>query len=403
MSYNIESSVHRAESFDIFRRAIKYFRRNALAQLSLAIIALINVGALLVYFSEGHKNHSQFTSFGDALWWAVVTVATVGYGDKVPITIAGRIFGSITIISGMILISLFTATISSVFVARKIKESQGLQDIDFTGHVLVCGWNSHVEEILRIFGLYGPKENAMKVVLVNDAPPDRMEVITEAFRNLDLKFVRGDYTREPVLNRAGAKEAFAAIIVPDTNLQTGTMSDEKTLLALLTIKSLNPKVKVIAHILDRENLQHIKRASADEVIVSDQHIGFFLANQILYPGAPQVAMELLNYEHGNDIHRVPIPQEFVGKTYEELLLHFKRTKNWIVIGIVTEEETVSLSDILSHDMSAVDAFIERKFREAGINVAERMGMRVDVNPPLEYQIQRKDLAVVIGTIDSNAV
>ncbi len=386
----------------VVRQAAKLLRKNELARLSIAIIALINIGAVLVYFSEGYKNHSQFTSFGDALWWAIVTVATVGYGDKVPITVAGRIFGSITIISGMILISLFTATISSVFVARKIKESQGLQDINFTGHVLICGWNSHVEEILRIFNLYGTKENATNIVLVNEAPPERMEVITEAFPRLEVKFVRGDYTREPVLNRANAKEAVAAIIVPDANPQTGALSDEKTLLALLTIKSINPRVKVITHIMNRESLQHVKRANADEVIVSDQHVGFFLANQILYPGAPQVAMELLDYERGNDLHRVPIPVEFIGKSYEELLLHFKRAKNWTVIGIVTEEETVSLNDILSHDMSAVDAFIERKFREAGINVAERMGMRVDVNPPLDYQIQKKDWAVVIGTIDSQA-
>jgi voltage-gated potassium channel len=388
--------------WSVARQTIKLLKKNELAKLSIAIVALINIGAVMVYFSEGYKNHAQFTSFGDALWWAVVTVATVGYGDKVPITVAGRIVGSITIISGMILISLFTATISSVFVARKIKESQGLQDINFTGHVLICGWNLHVEEILRIFDLYGSKENATNIVLVNEAPPERMEVITEAFPRLDVKFVRGDYTREPVLNRANVKEAVAAIVVPDANPQTGVLSDEKTLLALLTIKSINPQVKVITHIMNRESLQHVKRANADEVIVSDQHVGFFLANQILYPGAPQVAMELLDYERGNDIHRVQIPEEFIGKTYEELFLHFKRTKNWTIIGIVTEEETVSLNDILSHDMSAVDAFIERKFREAGINVAERMGMRIGVNPPVDYQIQKKDLAVVIGTIESPA-
>jgi hypothetical protein len=112
-----------------------------------------------------------------------------------------------------------------------------------------------------------------------------------------------------------------------------------------------------------------------------------------------VAMELLDYEHGNDIHRVPIPEEFVGKTFEEVFLHLKKTKNWTLIGIVTEEETVSLGDILSHDMSAVDTFIERKFKEAGINVAERMGMRIEVNPPFDYQIEKKDLGVIIGTIE----
>jgi voltage-gated potassium channel len=380
-------------------KAAKILKKNQLVQVTVAIVATINVAALFMFVFERHANSHQFENLGDALWWSIVTIATVGYGDKVPVTAAGRIVGSITIISGLILISLFTATISSVFVARKIKESQGLQDIDFTNHILVCGWNSHVEEILRIFNRYSTSSETMKIVLANEAQPELMEVVGEAYPNLDIKFVRGDFSREPVLHRANIKAAQAAIIVPDATSQSGHLSDDKTLLALLTMKSLNPALKVFTHIVNKENYQHVKRANADEVIVSDQHVGFFLANQILYPGAPQVAMELLNYEHGNDIHRVPILEEFVGKTFEEVFLHFKKTKNWTLIGIVTEEETVSLGDILSHDMSAVDTFIERKFKEAGINVAERKGMRIEVNPPFDYQIQKKDLGVIIGTID----
>lgn len=380
-------------------QAVKIFKKNQLAQVTVAIVVAINIAAFFMFVFERHANSHQFENLGDALWWSIVTIATVGYGDKVPVTAAGRIVGSITIISGLILISLFTATISSVFVARKIKESQGLQDIDFTNHTLVCGWNPHVEEILRIFNRYSTSSETMKIVLANEAQPELMEVVGEAYPNLDIKFVRGDYSREPVLHRANIKAAQSAIIVPDATSQSGQLSDDKTLLALLTMKSLNPTLKVFAHIVNKENYQHVKRANADEVIVSDQYVGFFLANQILYPGAPQVAMELLDYEHGNDIHRVPIPEEFVGKTFEDVFVHFKKTKNWTLIGIVTEEETVSLGDILSHDMSAVDTFIERKFKEAGINVAERMGMRVEVNPPFDYQIQKKDLGVIIGTIE----
>ncbi len=382
-------------------QAVKILRKNQLAQLSVVIVVAVTATALLVLLSERDANARQFQTFGDAIWWSIVTISTVGYGDKVPITTAGRIVGSITIVSGIILISLFTATVSSVFVARKIKESQGLQDIDFTDHILICGWNSHVEEILRILDRYSTTARTMKIVLANEAQPELMEVVSEAYRNLDIKFVRGDYSREPVLHRANIKAAQSAIIVPDATSQSGQLSDEKTLLALLTMKSMNPKLKVFTHIANRENYQHVKRANADDVIVSDQHIGFFLANQILSPGAPQVAMEILDYEHGNDIHRVPIPEEFINKTFGEVLLHFKKTKNWTLIGVVTEEETVSLGDILSHDMSAVDTFIERKFKEAGINVAERVGMRVEVNPPFDYQIQRKDLAVIIGTIDAD--
>jgi voltage-gated potassium channel len=369
-------------------------RRNQLIRMTLAIFFVIMVTAAVVFYFEHRYNPEMYKSYGDALWWSIVTVATVGYGDIVPKTELGRIFASLTILSGVILISLFTATISSVFVARKIKESQGLQDIHFTQHTLICGWNPQVEDVLRIYDRYPGKQ--MQVVLVNEAPPERIETVINAYQNIEIKFVRGDYSRETALNRANIKAAVSALVVPDSG---SVSSDEKTLLSILTMKSLNPKLKVCAHIINRENRQHVKRANADEVVISDQHTAFFLANNILSPGTAQVAGEMLDYEHGNDVHRVPVPEPFIGKTFGELFLDFKRTKNWTILGLVNEEETVKLSDILSHDTSAIDAFIERKFREAGINVAEKSGTRVNVNPQFDYVLQKKDIAVILGTLE----
>lgn len=383
------------KSLIIFKEVFDIFRKNQIVKMAIAIFVVMNVTAFVVYFFEHQLNAEQFKNYGDALWWSVVTVATVGYGDIVPKTELGRIFASLTILSGVVMISLFTATISSVFVARKIKESQGLQDITFTNHTLICGWNASVEDILRIFDRYHDK--AMHIALVNEAQPERMDSVINAFQNIKIKFVRGDYTREAILSRANVKEAASALIVPDT---TGVSTDEKTLLSLLTIKSLNPKIKVFTHIMNRENRQHIKRANADEVVVSDQHVAFFLANNILYPGASQFANEMLDYERGNDIHRIHIPEEFIEKTFGEFFMDQKKKKNWTVLGLVNEEETVSLNDILSHDTSGIDAFIERKFREAGIDVTEKSGMRVNVNPPFDYVLQKKDIAIILGTLDS---
>jgi voltage-gated potassium channel len=188
------------------------------------------------------------------------------------------------------------------------------------------------------------------------------------------------------------------LILPDALSATGQMNDDKTLLSLLTVKSLNPHTKAYCYIVNRENLPHIKRAGADDVVVSDQHIGFFLANQILNPGSPQVAMEMMNFNHYNDIQTIPIDAEFVGTTFGDYFIRLKQQRNYTVLGIVTEQRAMSLSDILLHDTSAIDAFIERKFKEAGINVDERSGARITVNPPFEYILQSGDEAVVLGTI-----
>ncbi|MBP6671718.1 MAG: NAD-binding protein [Bacteroidetes bacterium] len=382
------------KNYTDIRQVLRILKRNQLIQMTVAIFIVIIATAAIVFFFEHRSNSEQYRSYGDALWWSIVTVATVGYGDVVPKTELGRIFASLTILSGVVLISLFTATISSVFVARKIKESQGLQDIDFIQHTLICGWNPQVEDVLRIFDRFQNRQ--MQVVLVNEAQPEKIENVINAYQHIEIKFVRGDFSRETTLNRANVKAAAAAIVVPDTG---SVGADEKTLLSILAMKSLNPKLKVCAHILNRENRQHVKRANADEVIVSDQYTAFFLANNIIYPGAAQIAGEMLDYERGNDVHRMNVPDHFVGRTFGELFLEFKKTKNWTILGLVKEEETVNLSDILSHDTSAIDAFIERKFREAGINVAEKSGTRVNVNPPFDYILQKKDITVILGTLE----
>ena len=63
-------------------------------------------------------DHKAFPSVGSGLWWAVQTVTTVGYGDIVPVTIAGRLLASVVMLLGIGFVTVITAAITSSFVAR---------------------------------------------------------------------------------------------------------------------------------------------------------------------------------------------------------------------------------------------------------------------------------------------
>ncbi len=377
-------------------RILERFLRGTLVRVTFSICLVIIGAAILVYLFEHTVNRSQFRSVGDAIWWSIVTMTTVGYGDKIPVSTAGRAIAVFIMFGGVGLISILTATVSSIFVTRILKENKGLKQIRFKDHIVICGWNYNTEDIIRTFSKHTTEQ--MEIVLVNELPPERVESLLHEFPNLTLKYVHGDFTKESALHLANIGAASSAIILPDISTGVAQQTDDRTLLATLAIKSLNPNVKVYAHIVNRSNFPHLKRARADEVIVSDEHIGFFIANHILYPGAPQVVHDLLDDEHGQYVLRVHIPKEFIGKSYEELLTFFKREKNWTLIGLVREEEKVQVRDVLSHDYSALDTFIERKFEEAGFDLRGKSNVRTNLNPPVQHVIEARDFAIVIAPL-----
>jgi voltage-gated potassium channel Kch len=82
---------------------------------------------LIAAFLERLAEPHEFTSFGVALWWAVVTVATVGYGDYVPHTVPGRLVASGTILFSMALIPTVTSIVVAALVAR-IQRERGMHE-----------------------------------------------------------------------------------------------------------------------------------------------------------------------------------------------------------------------------------------------------------------------------------
>lgn len=366
------------------------------------IVSIIGAIAVLIFevsrpdnlmFTNQHE--SWYERILETIWWAVITMTTVGYGDKVPITHGGRIVGILMAFSGVALVSIFTATISSVLVARKIKEGKGLQNLTVKNHILICGWNFNVEPLMFSLEMFNAdKKNT--VVMINEMQEDTINDIILRHKDLNVKFVRGDFGNETVLDRANAKFAKSAIIVPDATRGTISQADEKTLLTVLTLKSINPKIRVFAHVLDQNNVGHIRRANVDDLILSDEFSSFLLASHVMMPGVPQFLESLMDFRKFHKIQPVQIPPEYIGKPAPELHDYFRSGQKAIFLGIVTEEKPLEVGDILSGDYSYLDSFIEWKLKQAGRTGQERQKVRVLINPADDYIIDKKDRALILA-------
>ncbi|WP_456442403.1 potassium channel family protein, partial [Caldithrix abyssi] len=190
----------------------RIFTENAGIKAAIIIALSAFVVGDVIYLIESRIN-TGFKSIGDGIWWFFVTISTVGYGDKVPSTITGKVISILVMFFGVALLSVITATISSIFVAKKLREGKGLQELKLKDHLLLCGWNNNCEQILNLLEKRANEFPA--VALINQLPEENIEELLTRYDRLHLRFVRGDYTKESVLVRAAAKNAAAAIIVPD--------------------------------------------------------------------------------------------------------------------------------------------------------------------------------------------
>lgn len=97
-------------------RSMAILRHRGLFRVLLVAAGLLFLGSWLVLLAEDNAKGSNIHNYGNALWWAVVTVTTVGYGDRYPVTAVGRIVAVVLMLVGIGLIGVLTATVASFFV-----------------------------------------------------------------------------------------------------------------------------------------------------------------------------------------------------------------------------------------------------------------------------------------------
>lgn len=378
---------------------MKGLYRARFVQIAIVILSVIFFSSLGVYYFERARVDSNIGSLWDGVWWAVVTMGTVGYGDKYPITTGGRIVGLILIFAGVGLMSLFTATIASIFVEKKLKEGRGLETVKEKDHIVICGWNQHTEEVLQVLTTYGTIDDT-PIILINELTVDDIDSFKLKYNKYNLKFLRGNYVHEDVLLRANITKAKFALIMADTSgSHPLDRIDERTTLAALTIKSIAPKVKTIAELLDGENRQHLKRANVDEIIVRGEHVGSLLASAINSPGLPKIFSSILSLTDTNKLWRVEIPRSYIGRTFKELSTFYREKQHAILLGLLMEKKAMKLEDLLSDDTSIIDTFIKEKIKEAKKDLLyKREETQFILNPDDGYIINEGEFAVILSKV-----
>lgn len=300
---------------------------------SLITILIFTVLMLVIFLSE-QKTNSAINTLFDAIWYTLVTITTVGYGDITPRSILGRTSAMILLLAGVALFGALSGKFASFLFDRQQKKDRGLLKMNkIKNHFLICGWKPNFERILEGILLANPEIPPEKIILLNNSSQNEMEKIKADSRFKNINYIHGDFTDEDTLLKSQIKTAERTLVLADNSENFSSLeTDSRTVLAVITIKNLNPKIYCVAEIIDSKFEKHLSLAHCDEIILSADYGQNLLIQASSGKGMSHILRELISEESDSGILICDIPQKFVGNNYGDFRLSLKTSD--ILIGLL---------------------------------------------------------------------
>jgi len=234
---------------------------------NLRIIAIALAGLTLVGTAGFH--YIEGWPWFDGFYMVLTTVTSVGYGEIHPLSHAGRIFNSVLISLGLMLLFLAVGSLTQALLEFELTDLFGRRKMEreigrLTGHYIICGAG-------RV-GCSAARELASRPVpfIVIESDPARLQEVDKNWLTLP-----GDATQEPMLRHAHIEQA--------VGLVAATTTDATNTYIVLTARSLNPKLKIIARATSEDAQKHLLKAGADSVVSPYVFAGQRIAHTFLRP------------------------------------------------------------------------------------------------------------------------
>jgi len=258
----------------------RYFDRHLDLSIS-QVASLAAIVAVQLYGTVGtfalREEFDGVTTVLDAFYFTLVTASTVGYGDTVATTQAGRLFSMSVLLAGVASFAVALGTLLGPLIEARLATALGNmsdRQLDLLEHhYVIAGYGDLTEPILESLG------DASAVVICAD--PETAKKLNER----DVEVVSGDPSDEAPQQRVHIERA--------AGMFAATNDDAQDALAILTARELNPELRIVAAATDRENVPKLRRAGADAVLSPAVLGGRLLVQSARGDDDPERAIERL--------------------------------------------------------------------------------------------------------------
>jgi voltage-gated potassium channel len=289
---------------NFFRRWFSMHHKPAVRVSTALVIALsLNLVFGAAFYLVESANQPGL-GFWDSVWWSMVTMTTVGYGDYFPKSFVGRFFVAYPcLIIGIGLIGYSLGVIAESMLEGLNQRHKGKATMQFKDHLVICQCPciSRVLQLVAQFRAAHGDPHRPAVVVTT-----RLEELPVEFRENGIHFVKGLPTSEDVLTRAGVARAAGVIVLAHDPHDEGSDAESFTAGTLVKLieEDSGHAISLVIELAHRKNQRMMERVGANGIIPLEGITDMLLMQEMFNPGLRHLFEHLISYKNGCEFYIV---------------------------------------------------------------------------------------------------
>lgn len=311
----------------------------------LAVVLVLTVVAVLWLDRGGLRDHSHDgrpLGFTDVLYFTVVSLTTLGYGDISPVTTEARLLNALLLTPIRIFLwVLFLGTAYEVTVLRlQRREERSMKELHerLKDHVVICGYGVKGRAIVAELVAHGHERGNIVII-------DPSEGAVALAAREGLVALRGDASSEALLRAAVIERAGYVLAAPDR--------DDACVLICLTVRSLAPTAHLVAAAREEENIKLLYGAGADLVVAPSVSGGRLMASAVRQQAVPHFLEDVLAFGEGLAVAEREVRSDERGTLAHDL----PDLKNVLILGVARGRERCPFYQLTGYPLEPGDIIV----------------------------------------------
>lgn len=286
------------------------------------LLLIVSLNWLLVFLERDAG--SGIDTLSDAIWYMVVTLTTVGYGDLYPASFGGKLIGYIYVFASLGILGFIFSSISNKVQTMLEEKRLGHKGTDFENHVIFYGWNDFsklvAEEVI----------SARKKIAILTDKKDDVELIYELWGKEGVFVLFSDMENPDLFDRLNAKQASVIFVALENDADSLTES--------IDIHRHLPEIDLVVSLKNNKLKETFQAAGVTYVVAQHEIVSKLVASYIFEPDVADLNLDLISsarneHDFDNQEYEVLASNPYLGQNCHDVFFGLKKDHDVVLMGI----------------------------------------------------------------------